>query len=212
MPVLLVSFIAQQLIIVPKCYSAYLFLSGYGMKSGHLWELFTCQFFQSNHTLLTGSLHLVINLAGLWFVARPVEAHLGSGRFLLLFFGSGLAGSLAQGGVAVTGFYLPESLGTAADFLIARFGESVGSSNGLCGVLALFCVWKRDATVHLLWLFPVKAGRLLWLALGGLALLLVVPSDPTLAHVGHFVGLLTGLAFCSLWPQSAAGQTAGVSK
>jgi membrane associated rhomboid family serine protease len=187
MVILGASFALQQLLIVPKSYHAYLFLSGYGMKSGHLWELFTCQLFHSYHSLLFGCLHLLVNLTGLWFIGRAVEAHLGSRRFLWLYLGAGLAGALAQGGVAVTGFLLPDSLGTAADFLIARFGESVGSSNGLCGVFAVFCLWKKQSMIPLL-------GGVLGVGL----LLIVIPSDPSLAHVGHFVGLLTGVLYFKL--------------
>ena len=203
-----ISFVAQQVLIVPKSYHAYLFLSGYGMKSGQLWELFTCQFFHSNHSLVLGITHLLVNLAGLWFLGRTVETHWGSGRFLLLYFGAGLAGALAQGAFAVAGFLLPESQATAADFLIARFGESVGSSIGLCGVFAVFCQWRRDTTFRLLWLLPLRGRYLLWLAFGCSALLLLVPSDPSLAHMGHFVGLLTGLVFFRLWREPNARRKA----
>ena len=192
------SFFTQQLLIVPKSYDAYLFLSGYGMKSGHFWELLTCQFFHTNLSLPFGIIHLLVNLAGLWFLGRTVEAHLGKARFCLLYFGAGLAGALAQGGLALAGFLLPESLRTVADFLIARFGESVGSSSGLCGVVAVFCLWKRDTTLSLLFLIPIQGRHLLWVALAVAALLIVIPSDPNLAHVGHFVGLLAGMLFFKL--------------
>ena len=35
-------------------------------------------------------------------------------------------------------------------------------------------------------------------ALGVGLLLIVIPSDPSLAHVGHFVGLLTGVLYFKL--------------
>jgi membrane associated rhomboid family serine protease len=165
------------------------------VKSGHFWELFTCQFFHTNRSLALGLIHLLVNLAGLWFLGRTVEAQLGRTRFSLLYFGAGLAGALAQGGLALTGFLLPESLGTVADFLVARFGESVGSSIGLCGVFAVFCLWKRDTSFSLLFLIPIQGRHLLWVALAISALLIVIPSDPNLAHLGHFVGLLAGTVF-----------------
>jgi membrane associated rhomboid family serine protease len=208
MPVLAASFVAQQLLIVPKSYHAYLFLSGYGMKSGQLWEIFTCQLFHSSPSLAFGLGHLLLNLAGLWFVGQKVEAHLGHSRFLLLYCGAGLAGAVAQGLVAVTGFLLPESLATTADFLIARFGESVGSSIGLCGVFAVYCLWQGHTKIALLWFIPIQAVRLLWLALAIAALLLVIPSDPSVAHVGHFVGLLAGMLFYKLWQRPSASSAA----
>lgn len=191
--VLVICFAAQHLVIVPKSYDAYLFLSGYGMKAGHLWELFTCQLFQSNLSLTMGLLHLSANLAGLWFIGRRVEAYLGTRRFVFLFCTAGLVGAIAQGLVAMTGFLLPASLDSTADFLIARFGESVGSSIGLCAVLAFYCRWKRNDALRLFWLFPVQGRHLLWLLLFASVLLIALPTDPNLPHIGHFVGLLTGL-------------------
>lgn len=176
------TFVAQQVLIVPRSYHAYLFLSGYGMKSWHLWELLTCLGFHSNHSLPAGVAHLLVNLAGLWFLGRAVERSWGHARFCLLFFGTGVVGALAQGLVGMTGFLLPDSLANAADFLVARFGESVGSSIGLCGVAAVYCL-ERQAT----------ARWLLTLALVVAGVLIVVPSDATLAHVGHAVGLLAGM-------------------
>jgi membrane associated rhomboid family serine protease len=209
MPILALGFVAQQLFVVPKSYDAYLFLSGYGMKSGHLWELLTCQLFHSNRSLASGGIHLLVNLAGLGFVGRTVEAHLGRRRFLRLYLAAGLAGALAQGLVAMTGFLLPDSLGTAADFLLARFGQSVGSSSGLCGVFAVFCLWKGHTRISLLWLIPVQAGRLLWVALVVSALLIAIPSDPSLGHIGHCVGLLTGMVLYKLWRQPDGRGAAG---
>lgn len=199
MAVLVVAFVTQQLLIVPKTYSAYLFLSGYGMKSGHLWELLTCQFFHSSRSLTFGLGHLALNLAGLWFVGRRVESHLGRVGFVVLVLVTGTAGALAQGLVAVMGFLLPDSLGTTADFLINRFGESVGSSNALCGLLAAFCLGKAQAPVRLWRRFAITGQHLLWLAFAAAALLIVIPSDPNLAHVGHFVGLLTGAVTYRFW-------------
>src|SRR5512135_3898487 len=67
-------FVLQQIVIVgmEKPYDAYLGLSGYGMKSGHLWELFTYQF------LHAGKLQFALNLGGLWYFGRAVEGWFGS--------------------------------------------------------------------------------------------------------------------------------------
>lgn len=205
MPLLVASFAAQQLIIGPKAYSAYLFLSGYGMKSGHFWEILTCQGFHTSHSLLLGLGHLGVNLAGLWFLGRPLEARFGSGRFVSLALVTGTVGALAQAAVAVTGFLLPESSANTADFLIARFGESVGSSNALCGALGCYCLWKSREPLRVLWWLPVQGRHLFWLVLAVAALLVVVPSDPNLSHVGHLVGLLTGAAAYRFWLGRNAG-------
>lgn len=198
---LVAAYAAQLLVIVPKTYSAYLFLSGYGMKSGHLWELFTCQLFHCPRSLAFGLAHLLINLAGLWCIGRAVEARLGFWRFAMLYLGTGLAGAVAQGMVAVTGYLLPESVTGPADWLIARFGESVGASIGLCGVFAVFCLDRGSAPVRILGLFPVSGRWLLWLAVAIGVLLVAVPTESSFAHVGHLTGLLAGvLSFRFLKP------------
>ena len=108
---------------------------------------------------------------------------------------------MVQAFAAVTGFPLPDSMPATADFLIAGFGEFVGSSNALCGVLAFFCLWKAPEPIRPFWLASVRGRQLLWLALVP-ALTLVL--DPSLAHVGHLAGLLTGRVCLWLWRRPAA--------
>ena len=196
---MIVCFAVQRMVIVPKAYDAYLVLSGYGMKSGHLWELVTYQFFH------TGLIHLLINVAGLWFVGRAAEARLGRRRFVLIYFGSSLAGALLQGAVAVIGYWLPESREAASLFIIDRFGGGVaGASVGLCGVFAAYCSLKPEPGTSLFFLGRIKPLLLLWIALGLAALFVVIPSNPSLAHLAHLGGLLAGLAFIKLGRQSDA--------
>jgi membrane associated rhomboid family serine protease len=173
------AFVLQLVLIVPKTYSAYLFLSGYGMKSAHLWELLTYQFFHSTHSLAAGLAHLAFNLAGLWFVGRGIEKALGGARFLIVYQGAVLLGGLAQGGAALAGFFLPESMEAASTFLITRFGDAVGGSVGLCGVWAAWCVWKQRWDVF-------------WVSVVAAAALVAWPGDPSLAHLAHLTALLAG--------------------
>ncbi len=190
MLVLVVCFTIQQVVIVHmgKPYDAYLALSGYGMKSWHLWELFTC------NLLHCGPAHLLVNLIGLWFLGRAVEAHLGNRRFLFFCLGASLAGALLQGAVALTGFLLPESLESVAGFVRERFGGPVaGSSISLCAMLAAFCLMRPERRVCLLFVVPVKAAQLLWPALGVAVLLVIVPSNPDLAHIAHLGAMLAAM-------------------
>jgi membrane associated rhomboid family serine protease len=182
----------QQVVFIHlgKTYDAYLALSGYGMKSGHVWELFTYQFLHSAYSLPVGLLHLLINFVGLWFLGRAVEARLGGKRFLLLYLGAVLAGGLLQGGFALSGYVVPESYETAAAFLRDRFGGPfAGASVGLCGVLAVFC--RLNQAVILL-------RVALALAVIFSLVPVFIPSDPGLAHLAHLGGLLAGLAFFKL--------------
>jgi membrane associated rhomboid family serine protease len=189
--VLVICFVIQQIVIVhlAKPYDAYLALSGYGMKSGHIWELLTCQFFHH------GYLHLFLNLAGLWYFGRAIEADLGRRGFWLIYLGALFAGALLQGLVALTGYLLPESLESTAALVRDRFGGPVaGSSIGVCGLLAAFCRSRPEQRIRLFFLLPIKAAHLLWVALAVAVALIFVPSaPPDVAHLAHLGGLLAGI-------------------
>src|ERR1700758_64364 len=63
------------------------------LTHGFVWQLFTFQF-------LHGSLwHLGGNLLSLWFFGRFVENVLGKQRFLVAYFGCGVAGGILQAGL-----------------------------------------------------------------------------------------------------------------
>jgi membrane associated rhomboid family serine protease len=187
MALLAACFAVQQIVIVHlgKPFDAYLALSGYGMKSCHLWELFTYQF------LHLGWIQFLLNLAGLWLVGRPLEAGLGRRRFLYVYLGAVLAGGVLQGAVALAGFLLPESQEPLAAFLRDRFGGPVvGASVGLCGVVAAFCLREPKAKIGLGFCPPIQARHCFWAALGLGLVLVIVPTDPSLAHLAHLGGLL----------------------
>ena len=189
-------FAMQELVVVhlEKPYHVYLALSDYGMKSWHLWELFTYQFFHSFESTASGLIHLLLNLLGLWFIGRAVEARLGIKRFLLVYLGSSFAGAVLQGAIALAGYYLPDSAGAAGSFVRDRFGGPVaGSSAGLCGVLAAFCLMNDGMRIRLFYVVPIKGGQLLAVAFGLAGLLVIIPSDPSVAHLAHLGGLLTGM-------------------
>ncbi|MBN2506781.1 MAG: rhomboid family intramembrane serine protease [Verrucomicrobia bacterium] len=188
---LVLCFIPQQVVVVHmgKPYDAYLGLSGYGMKSWHLWELFTCQL------LHCGLIHLLVNLAALWFLGREVERLLGRGRFLAFWAGTSLAGALVQGAVALAGFLLPESAESVAALLRERFGgPAYGSSIGPCAMLIAWCRLQPGRRVGLRGVVSVKAAFLVWPALGLAAWLVVVARNPNLAHLAHLGGMLAALA------------------
>ena len=187
MLILSVAFTAEQVVVVhlEKPYDAYLTLSGYGMKSGHLWELFTYQFFH------TGWIQFAVNLAGLWFLGRTCEAQWGSQRFFQIYQGAVLAGAVLQGLAALGGFWIPESFDAVASVLRDRFGDMTsGSSVGLCGLLGAYCRTKSNAPVSRL--APLQGKHLLWIALALALLFVLIPSTPKLPHLAHLGALVAG--------------------
>ena len=172
--VMVLCFTAQQIVVVhlEKPYDAYLALSGYGMKSGHLWELVTC------HAFHTGWIHFILNAAVLLVAGRAVEPVLGGARFARVFIGSALAGAVLQGLVALAGFWLPESMETTAAFLRDRFGGPLAcASTGVFGLLSIYCRTKGPWPWRIL--------------LGLLVAAVVLPSDPNLAHLAHLAAFAT---------------------
>jgi membrane associated rhomboid family serine protease len=91
------------------------------VAQGEWWRLVTSMFL---HGFI---LHLVFNMVALWFIGRPVEQYLGSLRFLLLYFVSGLAGS-------------------AGALVSSPHGVTVGASGAIFGVLGSMLILEWNAT------------------------------------------------------------------
>jgi membrane associated rhomboid family serine protease len=181
MIVLTVCFALQQINIVYIRWPVdwYLALSADGLKSFYVWQLATYMFLHG------GLLHLAFNLLGLWFFGRTVENYLGRNKFLIIYFASGLCGGLLQAGL---GLLFP-----------GWFGHfTYGSSAGVCGLLAVYCLLEPDSQILLFFVLPLKARVLLWVSIGIAAFFTVVPSDPCIAHTAHLGGLLFGLGFMRL--------------
>jgi membrane associated rhomboid family serine protease len=205
---LVAAFALQQYVIVykGKNYETYLALQAYGMKSWHVWQLFTFQCMSSN------VIHLLGNLALLWFLGRRLERGMGWKKFLLLLIGTGLAGGVLQGTLALVASFLPQAL---EQF----WNPAAGSSAGLFGALAVYCLLQANPRFRLL----------LWVALGVSAIAAAIPfgqippSDPeqsiwkaiwwapmNLAHAAHVGGMLAGMWFVKRgWQGSWTEGTAG---
>lgn len=201
-----ICFAAQQIIVVhyQKPYDAYLALSGYGMKSGHLWQLFTYHFFHA------GWGHFIVNQVALWFLCGTAEVRWGCRRLLTIYLGAVIVGGFLQGGVAVVGFLLPDSLETPAAFIRDRVGGPVyGASAGWCGVLSAWLTWKSRERSH-----PGEgwSHQATWFALvvAGLgAVECTVTPQPSLAHLAHFGACIAGFLLGRRWRRVAGVAPAG---
>jgi membrane associated rhomboid family serine protease len=155
----------------------YFALSLEGLKSGYVWQLLTFQFMHA------GWLHLIFNGVAIFFFGRSVETILGRGRFLAVYFSSGILGGVVQ-------------------MLFALMFQSfdapvVGASAGAYGLVAAFAVihWTEQFTL-LLYFIPVtlRGKTLLWgtLALAGIGL--AIPNSG-IANAAHLGGILTGFLY-----------------
>jgi len=155
------------------------------LKKGFVWQLLTFQFL---HVSLG---HLIGNLLGLWFFGRPVEHFLGRSRYLLAYFGSGVAGGLLQGVLMI--------------LFPGHFGRFVfGASAGVMGVFAIFARLESHSEIRWNFIFPIRADVLLWITAAISLFFTLVPSfrGGCVAHAAHLGGILFGLAFLKLkWHQ-----------
>jgi rhomboid protease GluP len=133
------------------------------VESGDLWRLLSAVFFHFDGA------HLLANLLTLALVGPPLAHHLGSGRFVLVFLLTGVAGNVAS------------------HLLFPTAGLKGGASGAVSGVLGALA----GQTMR-----PEFRGRLRrWHILGALAAIyaMLVGIGPGKDNTAHFGGLLGGL-------------------
>ncbi len=134
----------------------------------HPWGVFTSIFLHSSLT------HLFLNMLALFFFGPLLERRIGSGRFLALYFGSGILAGLAQ-------------------ILVFPNPAVLGASGAIFGLLGALTVLMPDLVVILLFV-PLK---ILYVAIlfAALDLFPVLTGTPDgIAHIAHLAGLAIGLA------------------
>jgi membrane associated rhomboid family serine protease len=180
-------FLFQQTILPRLIDEDYLSLSLWGLQHGFVWQLLSYQFMHGSWP------HLFLNCWALFVFGREVERAVGNGRFLTLYFTSGVIGGLLQ---VLVSLLWPDYFG----------GAVVGASAGVFGVVAAFAMLfpERGLFMLLFFVIPVKmrAKSLLWFLLLITALGISFPHSflaallgGNVAHAAHLGGILTGLAF-----------------
>lgn len=142
------------------------------------YQSFTSMFFHG------GFLHLLFNMIVLWSFGNSLENIIGTKKFLLIYFISGLVSGV---------FWM--FLGTV---------PAVGSSGALCGLVSAFVFVSPESTVMLFFIIPVKIKKLVY----GFALFSFIFGLLSLIHpyfgfgVGHFAhlgGLIGGYLITKYW-------------
>src|SRR5262249_48136752 len=119
-----------------------------------------------------GLTHILFNMLGLYFFGPRVEERLGSRRFLMLYFISGITGALLS-------------------FIFAYNSSVVGASGALFGVMIAFAMFWPDVQILFMFFLPVPARVAviimtvlsLWSGLRG-----SVTGVADFAHLGGFLG------------------------
>lgn len=150
-------------------------LQGFGalsprlVESGQWWRLFTAIF------LHAGIPHIVFNMVSLFAIGTLAERLYGSARYLAIYLGAGLAGSLASFGYSVVTHNL-DVLGVGAS----------GAIFGLAG--ALLTIRFQHSDVIPLDLRRRLSTSLLPLILLNLAVAYATPHVDNSAHIGGLIG------------------------
>jgi len=125
--------------------------------NGEWYRLVTAMF------LHAGILHIAFNMLALYWLGTIVEQALGTWRFLLVYFVSGLAGS--AGALLLTG----------------PFAVTVGASGAIFGIMGSLLILEYVAT-------GTFAGQAMALIVLNLALTLTIPNISVGGHLGGLVG------------------------
>jgi membrane associated rhomboid family serine protease len=131
------------------------------------WTLITHMFVHASFD------HLFWNMLFLFFFGTELERRVGEGRFIIIYFLSGVVAALAQI------FVFP--------------GVLVGASGALYGVLGCLALIAPEIRVLVFFVIPLSIR---WaVVLFALIDLLMMGSADSIAHLAHISGLFVGLAF-----------------
>ncbi len=124
--------------------------------------------------------HILMNMLSLFFIGPTVERTLGSYRFFILYYLSGILGGLGWS-------------------LLAQDGQScVGASGAVMGILGAFAALYPNAKVVLLFFpfFPIKVWKLvLAFALFEFFQTFIHPVFGGIASAAHLMGGIAGFAY-----------------
>jgi membrane associated rhomboid family serine protease len=132
-----------------------LYIQG-GLDQGEWWRLITAAFLHAN------LIHLGMNMVVLWIVGAPVEQAIGRGRFVALYFVSGLAGS-------------------AGALVFSPNAITVGASGAIFGILGAALVLESQRSY-------VLGGQALGLIVVNLVLTFAIPNISVGGHLGGLAG------------------------
>lgn len=158
---------------IPNSYEKLLWLNPM-LLEGRPWTLIT-------HIFLHGSFgHFLINMLVFFFFAPALERKIGSSKFLLIFFLSGIFAGIGWSLTSVT--------------------PAVGASGALMGIFATLAVLMPKMKVYI---FPLPIPIEIWIVLILFALydFFMIGSGDMIAHTAHLSGLFFGL-LAGMWLKS----------
>ncbi len=171
---LLISFSFVLQLVIPRPYYTELLILNPTLVMERPWTLVT-------HIFLHGSFgHFLINMLVFFFFAPVLERKIGSSKFLLIFFLSGIFAGIGWSLTSVI--------------------PAVGASGALMGIFATLAVLMPKMKVYI---FPLPIPIEIWIVLILFALydFLMMGSGDMIAHTAHLSGMFFGL-LVGMWLKS----------
>jgi membrane associated rhomboid family serine protease len=148
-------------------------------------QLFTYMFVHGSST------HLLVNMLGLFFIGPTVERTIGSYRFFILYYASGILGGLGWSLLAEP--YLVTDVYARTHII---YPNCVGASGAVMGMLGAFGALYPNAKLLLWFIIPVRAWVLvLVLAVWELSEIMGEPKIGGIANAAHLMGGIAGFAY-----------------
>jgi len=146
------------------------------------WTILTCMFVHS------GFWHIIANMLTLYFFGTYLYRLIGQGKFLFVYFGGGILGSIFYIFLTLLGGIL------SIRFFGSPFIPAVGASGAIFALAGALVVMRPKLPVLI---FPIPVPIPLWLAvIGGFLILSFLPYIAWQAHLGGLVlGLIAGSFF-----------------
>ncbi len=163
----------------PITYS--LALNPYAFKSGQVWRIVTYMF------LHAGIIHIAFNMYGVYLFGRILERHIGSVKFLQLYFISGIVGGVI--------------------WMLCNFNTNaicIGASGALFGVMVAVAMLYPNAQIQMI-IPPIPLKMKTFVLVYAIVEVLLGTSgmEGNIAHFAHIGGLVGGYFFIRfLYPET----------
>ncbi|MEK7466984.1 MAG: rhomboid family intramembrane serine protease [Planctomycetota bacterium] len=151
-----------------------------GFSEGEFWRPVTAMFLHAD------VLHVLLNMYALLQLCPALERTIGSARFSAIYFGGGIAGSLAS---------------------LAIEPASLGASGAICGIMATFVRFERVrlGSFRAVLRDPIGSQFLVWL----LITIAFGFSVARISNAGHIGGMIGGWAVSAAVVPALSGQDRG---
>jgi membrane associated rhomboid family serine protease len=185
-----VAYLATMLLDTNDIYALFA-LFPVGSPFFELWQPVTYMFLHG------GFSHLFFNMFALWMFGRGLDMEMGSKRFIIYYFTSGVGAALVQLGMANIDIMNMASQVELWNYMLT---PTVGASGAVFGLLLAFGMLHPNATIMLL--IPPIPMKAKWFVMiyGVIELLLIIfQAQDGIAHFAHLGGMFWGWLLMLWW-------------